>query len=550
MTDHLAELCFNGPGSTGRYTPHSFTLHLQGTEQPADHVVYLHEVHHAALNDVTAWGSALHVYARLPADARLQFALLLNACRTTHESLATFASVELATARHGALGHVLNAYPDYVPLHDATVRLTAGVEGTNRRQLTASALARLCMQTPVLELILAVGLDGFRLSSVPDIDRPDSRWNWFAREGPDLLADAAAVADRAVTAAFGQSALVADGPGNDLYSSTNQAYDKAWEAWEASAYEHLRSALAITSAQTLSINGHQEATAALLALVEALHGDLGIRTPMDEEQRYDEASVASSILQQVRCDLTDNPYRAALLALADTAALVEMLASRPVAGGQPALVIDARPAQRLADLYRWPGGILPESLHASPGPVVAIRAAIDDGELGTVVGHAVIPEPAMLAAVAERWRSRGHLVSCVTASCLADAAWAQHWVPPLISLGPLFVLADVEPDRFVPAWARNGNEVMAVHVDISHSGHQRAALVLTADRGISWWLVVADDVTAHLMAEYLRSQLGTRLHSNEEMLSPVRDATMVAISHLLATESFVTFSTHRTSNAD
>ena len=49
MTDHLARLCMDGIGSTGRYTPYAFDLRLLGTEQAADHIVYLHEVHHAAL---------------------------------------------------------------------------------------------------------------------------------------------------------------------------------------------------------------------------------------------------------------------------------------------------------------------------------------------------------------------------------------------------------------------------------------------------------------------------------------------------------------------
>src|SRR5271170_7414112 len=132
MTDHLARLCLEGPGSSGHYTPHAFSLRLRGVNQSMDHVVYLHEVHHAALNDVTAWGTALHVYARLPGDDGQRFGSLLGACRTTHESLATFASVQIASARHGSLESVLAVYPSYVPLYDTMVRLFAAVPGTNR----------------------------------------------------------------------------------------------------------------------------------------------------------------------------------------------------------------------------------------------------------------------------------------------------------------------------------------------------------------------------------------------------------------------------------
>ena len=45
-------------------TPGSFTE--RGTDVTAGRAVHLHEAHHAALNDSTAWGSALHILARLP----------------------------------------------------------------------------------------------------------------------------------------------------------------------------------------------------------------------------------------------------------------------------------------------------------------------------------------------------------------------------------------------------------------------------------------------------------------------------------------------------
>jgi hypothetical protein len=556
MTDHLARLCFEGPGfagpgSSGRYTPHAYSLRLQGVHQPTDHVVFLHEVHHASLNDVTAWGSALHVFARLPGDARHQFGPLLDACRVTHESLATFASVYIASARHGALDHVLAAYPSYIPLNDATVRLTAGVEGAARRQMMASALARLCMQAPVPEMIVASDLDAFRLASVRDLDRPDGRWNWFIRQGADLLAAAASTADRAVLADFGPAALASDGPDGGLHKSTDRAHDEAWDFWEASAYEQLRTALAAAGARTLSINGHQDGTAALLALVHARHGDIGLRPAMSDQQRHEDAAVASSVLQQVRHDLhEDDRHRAALLLAVDAVQLVELMANRPIIADQPAMIVDARPASRLAALYRWPAGVLPEQLGASAGPVVAVRAAIDDGGPDAVVGHLVVPEPDELAVLSQRWRSRGPLVSCVSASCLADADWARRWVPPFSSFGTMFVLVDVEPDRFVPAWARDGRQVTAIDMTIDDAGGQRAAMLFTAGSGLAWWLVLADDVTVRLMAEYLRGCLGPRLRSDMELSNPIRDAATVVISHLLATESFVSFDALGISNAD
>ncbi|HEY2576590.1 MAG TPA: hypothetical protein VGI74_09815 [Streptosporangiaceae bacterium] len=537
MTDHLARLCFDGPGSSGSYTTHAFSLRLSGVRQPLDHVVYLHEVHHAALNDVTAWGSALHVYARLPGDAGQQFIPLLDACRTTHESLATFASVQIASARHGALDGVLAAYPSYVPLYEAAVHLLSPVQGPNRRQLMANALARLCMQTPVLEEIAAVGLGTFRLAAIRDIDRPDARWNWFARQGPALAGVAAAAADRALVTNFDRATLDSDESGGDLYTSTDRSHDEAWDYWEAAAYERLRAALSAGGARTLSFNGHQDGSAALLALVAAEHGDIGLRAAMSGEQRHNDAALASSVLQQVRHDLSGGePYCAVLLPPAGIAQVAEL------AGGDgDAMIVDARPAERLAALYRWPGEALPERLRVPGGPVVAVRVLTDHREPGSVIGHAVLETPDDLTALSGFWNGRGPLAVCVSASCLADRGWAKRWLPAFTSAGPVFVLVDIEPDRFVPAWARDGRNVTVVGLDVSDTAARRTALMFTADAGTIWWLVVADDVTVRLMAEYLRGQLGSLLSSDAQSLRAVRDAMTALVSHLLATESFTSF---------
>lgn len=103
------------------------------------------------------------------------------------------------------------------------------------------------------------------------------------------------------------------------------------------------------------------------------------------------------------------------------------------------------------------------------------------------------------------------------------------------------MLVDVEPDRFIPAWSRDGREVNAIGVDVDDPSGQRTALMFTPDGGAVWWLVVADDITVRLMVEYLRAQLGERLRTDGGVFDTVRDITTVVISHLLATESFISF---------
>jgi hypothetical protein len=530
MTSHLARLCLEGAGSAGRYTPHGFDLRLLGTEQAVDHIVYVHEVHHAALNDVTAWGSALHVYARLP-GGDLPFAQLLDACRTVHESLATFASVQIATARHGELTAVLGAYPRYVPLYRAADGLTKGVDGNNRRQQVATALARVCMQTPILDAVIAAGLERFRISAIRERDWPDARWSWFLRRGPELIAAAAQAADHVIAGEYGLAALDSDGPGSDLYTATDRSHDAAWDRWEATAYEHLRAALATAGGVTLPFNGHQDGTARLLGLARERYGDLGLRAAMTEEQVRDDAQLAAAVLQQVRHNFSGSErYRAVSVPSLGVNDVIRVLGDRPVVDGRPAMIVDARPADRLAALYQWAPG--------SEAPPVAVRLMVEDDD-GPAVGHVPLTEPAGLSELVERWGDRGAFVACVGASCLAEPGFADRWLATVPR--PVFILVDVEPDRFVPRWATEGRTVLAVPLQVDDTGGRRSALLFTADDGQVWWLVVADDVTVRLMIEYLHGYLGVSLRVESAAFAGVREPALAVITHILATESFTSF---------
>ncbi|MET7401367.1 hypothetical protein ABZS66_48595 [Dactylosporangium sp. NPDC005572] len=545
MSGHLERLCLDGAGSTGFYTPHAFDLRLLGTELAADHVVYLHEVHHAVLNDATAWGGALHVYARLPGGGRETFGQLLDACRTTHESFATFSSVQIAAARHGPLGPMIAAYPRYVPLYQAVERLMALVVGPHRRQQATNALARLCMQTPIIDEILAAGLAGLRLAALRALDRPDDRWAWFLRRGPQLLAAAAQAADGAVTAGFGPAALGGDGPGSDLYTAAHRSHDDAWELWETAAYEHLRAALAAAGGRTLSFNGHQDGIARLVELVQRDHGFVGLRAEPGERRRSD-ADFAAAVLQQVRHDLTAGErHRAVAMSARRAEDLVDLLGDVPVAGGRPAMIVDARPTARLASLYRW-AGRPPDSV------AVAVRLFAEDDD-GDVIGHVPLRDPAALAALAERWGKRGPFVLCVGASCLAEPGFAARWLPAAGPHRSIFVLVDVEPERFVPGWAGDGRTVVAVPLEVEDTAGRRGALLLTPDERV-WWLIVADDVTVGLAIEYLRGVLGPALHVDGDadagVFAAVREPALALITHVLATESFTSFDALEARHAD
>lgn len=535
--DHLTRLCFGAEvASGGHYTPESFTVRLAGIEQRVDHVVYLHEVHHASLNDMTAWGSLLHLFARLPEHGGERFEALLDGCRTTHESYATYGSVGIASARHGDLADVLAAYPEYVPLYRATERLAAPTPGRNRRQLVVSALARLCMQVPVLDLLVDHGASGFRLTALREIDRPDGRWAYFLRRGGEAVAVAAAAADRAVRAAFGSDALTSDGAHGDLYDSTLRTHDRAWDLWESTAYEHLRRLLTGAGAGTLDMDGHTEGTATALTALESEYGPLGLRAGYPDGARQDDGMLASSVIQQVRHDLVEDPYSAVFLPTPAPETLAELVRVTQPDGPGRALLVHVRPGRQLARLYRWPLDEPP-----SGGPVAAVRV-VTDGDAGdSVVAHAVLSDPTSTVATVAAWQGPGPVLACISASCLADTEWTARWFGELSAAVPVFVLVDVEPERFVPRWAREGRQVRAAGIDIDNAGAQRTALVIAAGEGAIVWLVLADDVTVNLVIGYLRAQISDRLAVTADWFEPIRSDTVAVITHLLATESFTSF---------
>jgi hypothetical protein len=96
---------------------------------------------------------------------------LLDLCRRTHESFATFAGGALAATVDDQVDAVVARYPAYMPLLRSVERALGKVPAPNRRYLLATQYARVCMQTPILDLLMTGGLAGpsdLRVRDTPD----------------------------------------------------------------------------------------------------------------------------------------------------------------------------------------------------------------------------------------------------------------------------------------------------------------------------------------------------------------------------------------------
>lgn len=531
--DHLARLAFDGNGSTGAYTPEGTEIHLGGSDRLEDLVVFLHEAHHASLNDSTAWGAAVHVLARLGPTRRASFLAALGAARHTHESYATYASVSVALAHDVSAEAVLAGYPNYRPLYRATRLFVEPAGGPHRRYLAATAAARLAMQTPIIEYLIASRLASFDVADLREIDTPDGRWRWLLRQGQALCAQACNEADEAVRDGHGTEALEADIHGREL-DATADELDVVWGLWEAVAYDRFATALASAGATPLTYNGHQEGARQLVEEARRINPSISLRVAAIGNPAPDDRSLAGAAIESVRLHLSPNRWRAERCAMG-AAELAEERAGHQI-GGEPVLIVDVRLPPRLNELYRWSPADTQWLLEHSE-PVVACRLIADSGT-ESVITHCPVESPDDLRALADAWRERGPAIAIVSASSLIDRNWVGEWFPPLNDTSTLVMLIDVELDRFVANWTAGPLSVTVAEI-VDASGVTRfAAAFVPADQQVLW-LYLADEASVKLLVQQVSQTEGIVLVHGAKLDDPWRHALELASTHLLATESFI-----------
>jgi len=545
--DHLAELLFAGDGgSSGAYSPHRTTLALAGTDPATDHVVYLHEIHHSGLNDSTAWGSALHIYARLPEPYRSRFLPLLNACRLPHEAFATFAGVSVAAARHesgaaAALAH----YPRYIPLHNQLASLVGAAGGPHRRYMAATAVARVTMQTQILH-VMDEGDLHVSPADLKMIDTPNGRWQWLTRNGQAILDQAVAEADAALAGSPGQAALLADAVGEDPSSAASDEFDEAWESWERVVYAELAHRLTAAGATTLDFNGHLEPTASVIERAQEIEPLLGLAAQLRGPAR-DDRTLAASVSDHVRLAYGEH-WKANMLTV-DTDELTALVDQTSRIANQPSLVIDVRLPHRLLELYRWTNKES-ESLATQRSPIVAVRVIAEDGSGASTILQSVIQTPADLERLTAQWGTRGPVISILAASCLIDRPWQDEWLSPLRAVGPSLILIDIELARFVGSWAKPDVTVEAGLIEVNDTAGGRWALALTASNQPTLWITLTDEITARLLLEQLDRTPELQLTHGTEHITRWKEVLPIALTHLLATESFFDFAGLQRRDAD
>lgn len=539
-SDHLAALLFtpDADGSRGSYTPGTFDLHLDGGEDLADQLVHHHEVQHVALTATTAWGSALLVASRVPGWTRL-FAELLGRCRITHESYATYLSCSVVRASLGSPAAALAAYPQYAPLAERLDQYVAAIPDDHRRSLAVTALARACMQTPILEQMAAAWPEPVPLSSVRAIDQPDERLSRLLRDRDGLSSVLVAIADTAVSAEFGPDPLAAaaDPAGR---AALDDRFDAAWAQWENIVFDALKAQLTGIGASVVSGNDHLPAAAQLVALASRVVPDLGVTVIADPDVS-DQRMVATA-LSHARLWLSALRRPARMITAGqdiDVAEAVRVADATTRIGDRPNLVLQVRRPDQLLTGYD-----LPEDdqvlLAGLAGPVLVSRTIADDGT-GQADALWLVrwDDPADVSALAALWGDRGDLTCCVAASCLADSPWRAGWLPALQGVAPIIWLIDVPIQALSQELGAEGT-VYGIYLDLAPTatGIRRAVAFKVPGRA-GTWLALADDVGVQLITQQVADLPGVDLQMTGADWTALLPALRLVLIDLLRTEPYV-----------
>jgi len=537
--DHLAALFFTPTletASRGAYTPAGYDLHLRGGDELADRLVHHHEVQHVLLTMSTAWGAGLLVVAQLPTWRRL-FDQLLDRCRMTHESFATYLSCIAVTASVGSPAAALALYPEYAPMVQRLDRYLAAVPGLQRRGLAVTALARVCMQTTLLEQLIAAWPAAVTASAIRGIDTPDERLNHLLRDPVGFPAALVTVADGAVAGEFGSRPLAAAGDGVVL----DDSFDEAWARWEDTVFTALAARLAGVGATVVGSNDHVSAAAELVALVRPVVPDIDVRVNPDPDLA--DGRVFAYVLRHARLWLAALRRPARLLTVrkdVDLAEVVRVADATTRVDGRPNLVLSARLPARLRAGYDLPDddrAVLAEL----DDPVVVIRTVADDGTgTGTnAVWLVRLGAPADVAELAMAWAGRRDLTCCVAASCLADAQWRTDWLPVLDQAVPIVWLIDV-PIGSLSEEFGSGRTVHGLYLDLgaTPTGARRAA-ALKVSGVVGVWLAVADDVGIELIVQQVAELPGIDLRMTGGDWTSVLPTLRLVLLDLLHTESYL-----------
>ena len=535
-------LHYSGSKSAGSYTPGGISLSLAGASLVEHHVTHLHEVMHKALNEDTAWGAALQL-AQVYEPWNDELTAMVSECRTVHESYATYMSVLLASSSFSSPEAVVGAYSRYAPLHALLIGMLQPVRGDHRKYFVATAIARVCMQAPILHVMEA----GFPAAPTPSmlrlVDRPDARFAWLRRHGLGVIPGAVAEADRVLEDSFGVSLDDLD----ERAITDNDLLDEGWSVWEQVVFDRLAGLLIDAGATVLSPHEHLEGSARILARLQETGEDIYVRVARPDDPARSDLEDSVAALSMTRYRLRPELWRGVVGYVGpsiDTADVLELTrATSTPMGGRPELVIHARSARSVLDRYSWDERSAGR-LASGGGSVVATRAVVNESESSDdlLVHHAVFRGRQDLDELLTMWDGSGPTALCVTTSTFRDPSFSAEWLSSLAAPVPMVVLLDIGlsallggADSLIPRgslvyvreFGFGSDTFRAVQWHVGGQGHVG--------------VFVGDSLGVQLVRDQFRQLPDVRTDEGDADWTPWDETVIAVVRSLLATESNLGF---------
>lgn len=181
IEDDLYDLLIAGEHvAQGRYNHTTWSIQSNGSLASTDaQVASIHESMHYVLNNTTLFGLMLIVAAHLAREKsshQAQLKALVNNCRLTHETFATFSGLLLVSPEIASAEWLVDKYDHaYIGYVETAEAIIAGVNEPHLQLVILNAVCRLCMQSKGL----IEGIQNKTPFDVKPTDFPDRRFRYL-----------------------------------------------------------------------------------------------------------------------------------------------------------------------------------------------------------------------------------------------------------------------------------------------------------------------------------------------------------------------------------
>jgi hypothetical protein len=214
-----------------------------------------HESHHKQLSDSTIWGALTRVLLRFPDISR---ATPFNrAAAAPQEAFATWGPM---ASLDWSVEDVAATYPDYVKHWQAMDRAIGTIPAVYLALHAAHAVARSCLQPPITDIVLDVGLATITIGDLPRRLRPDHRFAVLQRHPVDWAVTRAQI-DAEVTDDRWPALREAPTLTAEMFAT---ALEPVWSAVNEIVYAACTQRLAEHGCATLPNEGHRAEIGLLL----------------------------------------------------------------------------------------------------------------------------------------------------------------------------------------------------------------------------------------------------------------------------------------------